>query len=44
MQGGGGIATSHLDSMLLSSIKAISQGEMAEKDFSYPSYIDNPKY
>jgi hypothetical protein len=38
---GGGIATSHLDSMLLSSIKALSQNEVADKEFTYPSYIDN---
>ena len=43
MNGGGGMATSHLDSMLLSSMKGLSDMQRGE-DEPYPAYMDNEKY
>lgn len=43
MNGGAGMATSHLDSMLLSSVKGLSEMQRGE-DQLYPSYMDNDKY
>ena len=37
------MATSHLDSMLLSSVKGLSEMQRGE-DQLYPSYMDNDKY
>lgn len=37
------MATSHLDSMLLSSMKGLSDIQRGD-DQPYPSYMDNDKY
>ena len=45
MQNGVGMATSHLDSMLMSSIKALSHDQcLQEQPFQLPSYVDEPHF